>query len=143
MLQAIQGDILGFDPLGQSGDAQTFSQDRYLIGDDLAELLFPALLLGAPLGGVADAGGFHSTEKGVGDRLQFVRDRFRISVVRPHHDKQLSDRPVAVLLSTEEYQRLDSLEDSIWAAKAEKAFESGNFLSASESVEALSKILGA
>ena len=52
------------------------------------------------------------------------------------------DRPVAVLLSTEEYQRLDSLEDSIWAAKAEKAFESGNFLSASESVEALSKILG-
>jgi len=51
------------------------------------------------------------------------------------------DRPVAVLLSTEEYNRLEAMEDSIWAARAEKALESGKFLSASESVDALSKIL--
>jgi prevent-host-death family protein len=51
------------------------------------------------------------------------------------------DRPVAVIISTEEYRRLEALEDSIWAARAEKALESGNFLTASESVEALSKIL--
>ncbi len=50
-------------------------------------------------------------------------------------------RPVAVLLSWEEYEHLQSLEDAYWVAKARAAEESGEFLSHEESMKLLTALL--
>ncbi len=52
-------------------------------------------------------------------------------------------RPVAVLLSVQEYERLEALEDAAWAACAAAAEEAGNWLGAEDSEKVLSAILNA
>ena len=52
-------------------------------------------------------------------------------------------RPVAVLMSVEEYERLETLEDASWAARADAAEEAGNWLGAEDSERLLSAILNA
>ena len=51
-------------------------------------------------------------------------------------------RPVAVVLSLEEYQRLEALDDAWWAARAEKAGEEG-FIGPEESARLLKEMLNA
>ena len=51
-------------------------------------------------------------------------------------------RPVAVVLSLEEYQRLEALDDAWWAARAEKAGEEG-FIGSEESARLLKEMLNA
>jgi antitoxin Phd len=48
-------------------------------------------------------------------------------------------RPVAVLVSIEEYERLQEVEDSLWAEKAKEA-EKGGFLSVAESKDFLNEL---
>lgn len=48
-----------------------------------------------------------------------------------------NNRPVAVILSPEEYQRLYSLEDAYWGNRAIRAETKGQFLSNKESLEFL------
>lgn len=50
-------------------------------------------------------------------------------------------RPVAVLISWEEYEHLQALEDAYWIAKAKAAEASGEFLSHEESVKLLNELL--
>jgi prevent-host-death family protein len=50
-------------------------------------------------------------------------------------------RPVAVLMSWEEYEHLQSLEDAYWLARAKAAEESGKFLSHEESIKLLNDLL--
>lgn len=50
-------------------------------------------------------------------------------------------RAVAVLLSWEEYEHLQSLEDAYWVARAKAAEESGTFLSHEESIKLLNDLL--
>ncbi len=52
-------------------------------------------------------------------------------------------RPVAVLPSVEEYERLEALEDAAWAARAAAAEDAGNWLGAEDSEKLLSAILNA
>ncbi len=52
-------------------------------------------------------------------------------------------RPVAVMLSVEEYERLEALEDAAWAARAAAAEDAGNWLGAEDSEKLLSAILNA
>ncbi len=52
-------------------------------------------------------------------------------------------RPVAVLPSVKEYQRLEALEDAIWAARAAAAEDAGNWLGGEDSEKLLSAILNA
>ena len=40
-----------------------------------------------------------------------------------------------VILSEEEYKRLEALDDAYWSARAEKALETGKFLSPEESMQ--------
>ena len=49
-------------------------------------------------------------------------------------------KPAAVLISHEEYERLEALEDLYWVMKAEKARSRG-FLSKDESQDILDKVL--
>lgn len=49
-------------------------------------------------------------------------------------------KPAAVLISHEEYERLEALEDLYWIMKAERAASNG-FLSKEESQDVLDKIL--
>lgn len=51
-------------------------------------------------------------------------------------------RPVVVVLSSEDYERLQGYEDEFWAARAREAAKSG-FLGASESTAFLEEILNA
>lgn len=51
-------------------------------------------------------------------------------------------RPVAVVLSNEEYERLEALDDAYWAARADKAAKEG-FLSADETEAFFQEILNA
>jgi len=50
-------------------------------------------------------------------------------------------RPVAVLMSWEEYEHLQSLEDAYWVARAKSAEASGEFLSHEESIKLLNDLL--
>ncbi len=52
-------------------------------------------------------------------------------------------RPVAVLLSVEEYQRLEAVEDAFWAARAAAAEDAGDWLGVEDSEKLLSAILNA
>ncbi len=52
-------------------------------------------------------------------------------------------RPVAVLLSVEEFQRLEALEDASWAARAAAAEDADNWLGGEDSEKLLSAILNA
>ena len=52
-------------------------------------------------------------------------------------------RPVAVVLSLEEYQRLEALEDAWWAARADAAESEGDWLGPEESEKYLREILSA
>ncbi len=52
-------------------------------------------------------------------------------------------RPVAVLLSVEEYERLGALEDASWAARAAAAEDAGDWLSGEDSEKVLCAILDA
>ena len=54
-----------------------------------------------------------------------------------------NDRPVAALLSVEEYERLEALEDAAWAARSTAAEDAGNWLGAEDSEKLLSAILNA
>jgi prevent-host-death family protein len=51
-------------------------------------------------------------------------------------------RPVAVLVSLDEYARLESLEDAHWVKKAQEAAKEG-FLNSSESENLLGSLLNA
>lgn len=51
-------------------------------------------------------------------------------------------RPVAVVLSMEDYQRFEAMEDAYWAAKAREAGEEG-FIGISKSEKLLKAILDA
>jgi prevent-host-death family protein len=53
-----------------------------------------------------------------------------------------NDRPAAVLLSFEEYARLEALDDAWWAARASEA-EAAGYLSAKESETLLTESLRA
>ena len=46
-------------------------------------------------------------------------------------------RPSAVLISSEEFERLTKLEDQIWGERAMRAKEAASWISAEESVDAL------
>lgn len=50
-------------------------------------------------------------------------------------------RPVAVMVSQAEYERLLVMEDAIWSARADRALAKGHFLSHEESMKALEDIL--
>lgn len=52
-------------------------------------------------------------------------------------------RPVAVMLSVQEYERLEALEDAWWAARAAAAEDAGNWLGAEDSEKLLNAILNA
>ncbi len=52
-------------------------------------------------------------------------------------------RPVAVMMSVEEYQRLEALEDAIWATRATAAEDAGDWLGGEDSEKLLSAILNA
>ena len=52
-------------------------------------------------------------------------------------------RPVAVVLSLEEYERLEALEDAWWAARAEAAEKEGGWLGPEESEKLMQELLGA
>ena len=52
-------------------------------------------------------------------------------------------RPVAVMLSVEEYERLEALEDAAWAARAAAAEDAGNWLGSEDSEKLLNAILNA
>ena len=52
-------------------------------------------------------------------------------------------RPVAVVLSLEEYQRLEALDDAWWAARADAAEKEGDWLGPEESEKYLREILSA
>ena len=52
-------------------------------------------------------------------------------------------RPVAVMLSVEEYERLEALEDAWWAARAAAAEAAGDWLGGEDSEKFLSAILNA
>ncbi len=52
-------------------------------------------------------------------------------------------RPVAVLLSLEEYQRLEALDDAWWVARAEEAEKEGDWLGPEESEKLIRELLGA
>jgi len=54
---------------------------------------------------------------------------------------QKKDRPVAVLLSMDEYDRLRSFEDAYWSARAEEAEKSG-WLGVEESMKLLKDAIG-
>jgi prevent-host-death family protein len=69
----------------------------------------------------------------LGEFLDMVRDE-PIQVRR-------SGRPVAVLVSWEEYEHLQSLEDAYSAAKARAAQQSGQFLSHEEWMKLLTDLL--
>jgi len=56
---------------------------------------------------------------------------------------QKKGRPVAVVLSHEEYERLEALEDAWWAMKAEAAAGKGDWLSPEESEQYMKEILNA
>lgn len=51
-------------------------------------------------------------------------------------------RPVAVLLSLEEYQRLEALDDAWWVARAEEAGEEG-FIGPEEGEKLMRELLNA
>ena len=51
-------------------------------------------------------------------------------------------RPVAVVISTEEYERLESMEDAMWARQADEAASEG-FLGQEESEKRLAKWMNA
>ena len=53
------------------------------------------------------------------------------------------DRPVVVVLSVQEYESLQRLDDAYWAARADKAFAKGDWLSVEESEKFLRQILDA
>jgi prevent-host-death family protein len=55
---------------------------------------------------------------------------------------QKKGRPVAVVVSLEEYRRLEALEDGWWANEAQKALKEG-FHNAEESEEILANLLNA
>jgi prevent-host-death family protein len=50
-------------------------------------------------------------------------------------------RPVAVLMSWDEYEHLQATEDAYWAARAKAAEESGTFLGHEESMKLLNDLL--
>ncbi len=52
-------------------------------------------------------------------------------------------RPVAVVLSIEDYQRFEELEDALWAARAEEAEKDAEWLGVEESEAFIKKILDA
>jgi antitoxin Phd len=52
-------------------------------------------------------------------------------------------RPVAVVLSLEEYQRLEALDDAYWAARAQQAVEEGDWLGPEESERFTRQLLDA
>lgn len=52
-------------------------------------------------------------------------------------------RPVAVLISMDEYQRLEAMEDAWWAERAEAAEKEGDWLGPEESERLLKKFLNA
>jgi prevent-host-death family protein len=52
-------------------------------------------------------------------------------------------RAVAVVLSLEEYQRLEALDDAWWAARAQQAIEEGDWLGPEESAKWLNELLDA
>ena len=52
-------------------------------------------------------------------------------------------RPMAVMLSVEEYERLEALEDAAWAARAAAAEDAGSWLGSEASEKLLSAILNA
>ncbi len=51
-------------------------------------------------------------------------------------------RPVAVVLSLEEYERLEALDDAWWAARADEAAEEG-FIGPEESEKLMRELLNA
>lgn len=51
-------------------------------------------------------------------------------------------RPVAVVLSLEEYERLEALDDAWWAARADEAAEKG-FIGPEESEKLMRELLNA
>lgn len=53
------------------------------------------------------------------------------------------DRPVAVLLSKEEYERLEAIEDAAWADRAQAILDREKPLSHQESIKALEGFLRA
>jgi len=52
------------------------------------------------------------------------------------------DRPVAVVLSSEDYKRFEAFEDAIWAERARNAAKSG-FVGKEESTSFIERILNA
>ena len=52
-------------------------------------------------------------------------------------------RPVAVVLSYEDYERLEALEDAWWAMKAETAAKEGDWLGSEESEQYMRDVLNA
>lgn len=52
-------------------------------------------------------------------------------------------RPVAVVMSLEEYKRLEDMEDAWWTAHAEKAREKGGWLGTKKSGKLIKDILDA
>ena len=52
-------------------------------------------------------------------------------------------RAVAVVLSMEEYSRLEGLEESYWASKADEMIAKGDWVGVEESEKALNDILNA
>ncbi len=50
-------------------------------------------------------------------------------------------RPVAVLMSWEEYEHLQAVEDAYWGAKADAAKKAGTFLSNDDSLALLNDLL--
>ncbi len=50
-------------------------------------------------------------------------------------------RPVAVMLSVEEYERLEALKDAIWAVRAAAAEDAGDWLGGEDSEKLLSAML--
>jgi antitoxin Phd len=69
----------------------------------------------------------------LGEFLEIARDE-PVQVRR-------TGRPVAVLISWEEYEHLQSLEDGYWLARAQAAEKSGEFLSHIESIRLLNELL--
>ena len=50
-------------------------------------------------------------------------------------------RPVAVVVSAEEYDRMERIEDAIWAARADEAVRNGGFLSPEESEKVIEEMI--
>lgn len=52
-------------------------------------------------------------------------------------------RPVAVVMSLEDYERFEALEDAWWVARAEEAEKEGDWLGPEESEKYMRDVLGA